>query len=88
MKLNFYLEYEDEKITDFDIAKEIVETCHKSNYKLNARKIVEMILVQVKDGDLERLWNDLKDYLENTKNDYCDNGYILREMLDMEKINE
>ena len=42
MKINFYLEYEDEKITDFDIAKEIVEICHKSIHKLNARKIAEM----------------------------------------------
>ena len=88
MKLNFYLEYEDEKITDFDIAKEVVETCHKSHYKLNARKIAEMILIQVKDGDLERLWDDLKNYLEETKYNYCDNGDVLREMQEMEARNE
>lgn len=88
MKLHIYYEYENEKLTDFDVAKEIVEICHKSNYQLNARKIAEMILIQTKDGNLERLWQDLKDYLETTKNIHCDNGDVLREMQKMEKINE
>lgn len=87
MKLMFELSYENEKITDFDVAKEIVVACNSSYYSLNPRKIAEMILIQVKDGNLEKLWQELKDYLEQTKFDYCDNGDVLRVIQEMENKN-
>ena len=80
MKLELHLDYENEVITDCDIAKAICELCGKHSKELNPRKIAQIILLKSK--DYERMWGDLSHYLEHSK--IIDKGTLLGIMNCME----
>lgn len=65
MKLEVHYDYENEVITDCDIAKAICELCGNHSKVLNPRKIAQIILLEFK--DYERMWEGLHHYIKRSR---------------------
>ena len=65
MKLEVHLDYENEVITDCDIAKAICELCGRQSNTVNPRKIAQIILLEFK--NYEQMWEDLHRYIKRSR---------------------